>query len=232
MSLPQPPSLPGLEVAPFRGVSWDFEARQASSWPGHAVAGFDEAGRGCWAGPVVAAVVLFRGQGEWASVLNDSKKLDRPKRRRLFAELSISSSVIRGVGQASVREIDTLNILQASFLAMERAWASLEREAGPVCALIDGSLVPGFLKGIPARAVVKGDGSCPSIAAASILAKETRDCLMEEAEVLHPGYGFAVHKGYGTSVHQKALKTYGPCAMHRRTFKPVALLLGQKDGPG
>lgn len=214
-----------MEVAPFEGVCWEFEARQAASWPSHAIAGFDEAGRGCWAGPVVAAVVVFHERGQWTSLLNDSKKLDRARRRHLFELLSQSGGLCFGVGQASVEEIDVLNILEASFLAMERAWRALRREAAPVCALIDGSLIPAFLQGIPARAVVKGDGRCPSIAAASILAKETRDRLMEEAETRHPGYGFALHKGYGTAGHQEALKQHGPCALHRRSFKPIALLL-------
>ncbi len=199
------------------GLSWHFEHKALESGA-RVIAGIDEAGRGCLAGPVVAAACVFLKHETWPEGLNDSKKLSRAERRRLYAEISGADGVSWAVGQASVEEVDRVNILQATFLAMARALAGVGVAVD--MALIDGSQMPKLP--VKIHAIVKGDSQSPSIAAASILAKETRDRLMEEAEVQFPGYGFARHKGYGTAVHQKALERLGPCPIHRRSFAPVA----------
>ena len=182
------------------------------------IAGIDEAGRGCLAGPVVAAACVFLKHETWPEGLDDSKKLSRSQRQRLYEDITGSVGIRCAVGQASVEEVDRVNILQATFLAMGRA---LEGIGIPVdLALIDGSQMPKLP--VKIHGIVKGDSQSPSIAAASILAKETRDRLMEEAEAQFPGYGFARHKGYGTAAHQQALERLGPCPLHRRSFAPVA----------
>ena len=170
------------------------------------------------AGPVVAGACVFLTREGWPAGLDDSKKLSRERRRRLVEELTGGTAARWATGVATVEEIDRLNILQATFLAMRRALAALGTEAAT--ALVDGSQMPV----LPARvvAVVKGDGKSPSIAAASILAKETRDRMMEAAEEQYPGYEFGRHKGYGTARHLAALERLGPCALHRRSFAPVA----------
>ncbi len=184
------------------------------------VAGIDEAGRGPLAGPVVAgAVVLPRGDGI-PHGLNDSKKLSVRRREQLFEELMQCRGIIAAVGMASVEEIDSLNILKATHLAMKRAVLLLAKKAD-FC-LIDGLPVPNFP--VLHQAIVGGDSQSLSIAAASILAKVTRDRMMDEADQLYPVYGFSRNKGYGTKEHMEALRLYGPCPLHRRSFGPVAQL--------
>ncbi len=183
------------------------------------VAGVDEAGRGPLAGPVVAgAVVLDRARVP--DGLNDSKKLGLKARERLFGEIDEMAEV--GIGIASVEEIDALNILYASHLAMERAVAGLPR--GVNHALIDGNMVP---KGLvcPATALVKGDGRSLSIAAASIIAKVTRDRIMVDLAQQYPGYGWEKNAGYPTKAHKAALERLGVTPHHRRSFKPVHNML-------
>ncbi len=184
------------------------------------VAGIDEAGRGPLAGPVVAAaVILPRGYSQ--ELLDDSKKVSSKRRDLLYEELTRDSQVYWGVGFAEVGEIDELNILRATHVAMERAALALPVQ--PAFCLIDGLDVPGFP--LEAKGVVKGDGISLSIAAASIIAKVTRDRRMQELADEFPVYGFAKHKGYGTQIHMKALREYGPCREHRRSFAPVAKLI-------
>ncbi len=184
------------------------------------VAGIDEAGRGPLAGPVVAAaVILPRGYSQ--EFLNDSKKVSSKRRDLLYEELTCDSQVYWGVAFAEVGEIDELNILRATHVAMERAALALPVQ--PAFCLIDGLDVPGFP--LEAKGVVKGDGISLSIAAASIIAKVTRDRRMQELADEFPVYGFAKHKGYGTKIHMEALREYGPCREHRRSFAPVAKLI-------
>ena len=184
------------------------------------VAGIDEAGRGPLAGPVVAAaVILPRGYSQ--EFLDDSKKVSSKRRDLLYEELTRDSQVCWGVAFAEVDEIDELNILRATHVAMERA--ALALPVRPAFCLIDGLDVPGFP--LEAKGVVKGDGISLSIAAASIIAKVTRDRRMQELAEEFPVYGFAKHKGYGTQVHMEALREYGPCREHRRSFAPVAKLI-------
>ncbi|MCU7371446.1 ribonuclease HII [Paucibacter sp. O1-1] len=192
------------------GLSWDA--------PG-LVAGVDEAGRGPLAGPVVAAAVILdelhpiRG-------LADSKVLTEKKRERLFDEIR-AKALCCCIAEASVEEIDRLNILQATMLAMRRAVEGLRLK--PTKVLVDGNRLP-VLK-IPAEAIVKGDSKVQAISAASILAKVTRDRQCLAMHELHPEYGFAGHKGYPTADHLAALRAHGACAWHRRSFGPVRQLL-------
>ena len=176
------------------------------------IAGVDEAGRGPLAGPVCAAAVILPPNVEIPG-LNDSKKLTDKRRRELFPIIK-EQAVAYGIGLASHEEIDEINILQATYLAMERALAQLS--VRPELALIDGNRAKDF--GLPVETVVKGDSRSASIAAASILAKVTRDDLMLEAAVQYPEYQFDVHKGYGTKAHYAALTAHGPCPIHRMTF--------------
>lgn len=176
------------------------------------ICGVDEAGRGPLAGPVCAAAVILPEHLEIPG-LNDSKKLTDKKRRELFPIIK-EQAIAYGIGLASHQEIDEINILQATYLAMERALEQLRVK--PELALIDGNRAKDF--GIPVETVVKGDSLSASIAAASILAKVTRDDLMLELAREYPGYGFEVHKGYGTKAHYEALREKGPCAIHRMTF--------------
>jgi ribonuclease HII len=180
------------------------------------IAGVDEAGRGPLAGPVVAAAVILDPQRPITG-LRDSKLLSAPARDRLAAEIR-THALAWAVAQSDVAEIDTLNILQATLLAMRRAVDALS--IVPDEALIDGNHCPKLA--IRARAIVKGDRTVPAISAASILAKTARDALLVELDARYPGYGFAQHKGYGTAVHLAALERHGPCAAHRRSFAPVA----------
>lgn len=201
------------------GLSWSYETEALQA--GHVrIAGVDEAGRGCLAGPVVAAALVFPDQTGWPEGLNDSKKLNRKSRSRLYEELVILPGVVFSVGTASVEEIDRINILQAALLAMRRAVEGLA--LAPDFLLVDGNILPDKVR--PGRAVISGDALSPSIAAASVLAKETRDRMMEELDRKHPGYGFAQQKGYGTAAHLRALAALGPCPEHRRSFAPVAQL--------
>ena len=184
------------------------------------VAGVDEAGRGPLAGPVVAAAVILPC-GYSQDFLDDSKKVSSKRRDVLYEELTRDSQVYWGVAFAEVSEIDELNILRATHTAMERA--ALAPPVRPAFCLIDGLDVPGFP--LAAKGVVRGDGISLSIAAASIIAKVTRDRRMQELAEEFPVYGFAKHKGYGTQAHMEALREYGPCREHRRSFAPVAKLI-------
>ena len=187
------------------------------------IAGVDEAGRGPLAGPVVAAAFVFSAavadagyQGDLAR-LTDSKKLTETQREAFYARLTGLAGVAFGVGIASVEEIDRFNILQATYIAMRRAVHALP--SLPAHILVDGRPVPGL--SAPATAIVGGDALSLSIAAASVIAKVTRDRLMLELDRQHPQYGFASHKGYGTARHIQALLEHGPLPQHRRSFRPV-----------
>ena len=185
-----------------------------------AICGVDEAGRGPLAGPVCAAAVILPEHLQIPG-LNDSKKLSDKKRRDLFPIIK-EQAIAYGIAFATVEEIDEINILQATFLAMERAVAQLNGQAD--FALIDGNREPKL--DIESMAVVKGDSRSASIAAASILAKVTRDDYMEELASKYPQYGFEVHKGYGTKRHYQALEEFGMCPAHRRSF--LKKFYGQK----
>ena len=176
------------------------------------ICGVDEAGRGPLAGPVCAAAVILPDHLELPG-LNDSKKLSDKKRRELFPLIK-EQAIAYGIGLADEKEIDEINILQATFLAMERAIEQLEGKAD--LALIDGNRAKDF--GLPVKTVVKGDSLSASIAAASILAKVTRDDMMEAYAGEYPGYGFEIHKGYGTKAHYAALTEKGPSPIHRMSF--------------
>jgi len=183
------------------------------------VAGVDEAGRGPLAGPVVAAAVILPSRFNLPS-LNDSKQLTAGQRDVLYAHIQRQALAI-GVGMVSHEEIDRLNIRQASFEAMRRALAHLMIRPGHV--LVDGFAIPRLP--LPQTGVIRGDARSASIAAASIVAKVTRDCLMQWVDRCFPGYGFAQHKGYGTARHLESLGALGPSPVHRRTFAPVQALL-------
>lgn len=176
------------------------------------ICGVDEAGRGPLAGPVCAAAVILPANLEIPG-LTDSKKLTDKKRRELYPVI-MEQAIAYGIGFASEQEIDEINILQATFLAMQRAIDQLSVK--PDLALIDGNRKKDF--GVPAKTVVKGDSLSASIAAASILAKVTRDNLMLEQAETYPQYKFDIHKGYGTKAHYEALREFGPCPIHRMTF--------------
>ena len=186
--------------------------------PFQPVCGVDEAGRGPWAGPVVAGAAIL-DMATAPAGLNDSKALSAAKRDVLFNALQ---GQIIGVGIASVEEIDQLNILNATYLAMRRAVAALS--AAPAYALIDGNRIPPDLP-CPAEAVVKGDARSLSIAAASIVAKVTRDRIMSELALEFPGYGWERNAGYGVRAHAEALKRLGVTPHHRRSFKPIYKML-------
>jgi ribonuclease HII len=195
-----------------KSLDWDL--------PG-LMAGVDEAGRGPLAGPVFAAAVILDDllpiQG-----LADSKKLTPKKREHLY-EIIKAQALCFCVATASVEEIDQLNILQATLLAMQRAVKGLRLKPSKV--LVDGNRLP--VLDIRAEAIVKGDSTVPSISAASILAKVERDRWCVEVDAQFPNYGFLTHKGYGTQMHLRALQEHGPCVLHRRSFAPVAKLLGK-----
>lgn len=176
------------------------------------ICGVDEAGRGPLAGPVYAAAAILPRDLEIPG-LTDSKKLSDKKRRELFPIIK-EQAVAFGIGVASEKEIDEINILQATFLAMKRALEKLS--VRPDLALIDGNRETDF--GVPAKTVVKGDSLSASIAAASILAKVSRDDYMMELAQKYPQYGFDIHKGYGTKAHYQALREFGPSEVHRMTF--------------
>ena len=176
------------------------------------ICGVDEAGRGPLAGPVCAAAVILPANIEIPG-LNDSKKLSDKRRRELYPVI-MEQAIAYGIGFADHKEIDEINILQATFLAMERAIHSLNVK--PQLALVDGNRSKDF--GIPVKTVVHGDSFSASIAAASVLAKVARDDLMLKLAEEYPQYGFEVHKGYGTKAHYEALEKYGPCPVHRMTF--------------
>jgi ribonuclease HII len=191
------------------------QARLAWDVPG-LIAGVDEAGRGPLAGPVVAAAVILDDRAPIKG-LADSKALSPARRERLYDEIR-AKALCCSIALASVEEIDSLNILQATMLAMQRAVSGLRLAPNKV--LVDGNRLPPLK--VLAEAIVSGDALVPAISAASILAKVTRDNLLRELHTQHPDYGFDRHKGYGTAQHLKALATLGPLAEHRRSFAPVA----------
>lgn len=201
-----------------------FKAEQAPlAWdaPG-LVAGVDEAGRGPLAGPVVAAAVILDDHAPIKG-LADSKKLTALRREKLFDEIR-AKALCCSVALATVEEIDRLNILQATMLAMQRAVKGLRLK--PTKVLVDGNRLP--VLDVVAEAIVSGDALVPAISAASILAKVTRDRMLDELHQQHPGYGFDRHKGYGTAEHLRALRALGPLPEHRRTFAPVTQLLQER----
>ncbi len=183
------------------------------------IAGVDEAGRGPLAGPVVAAAVILDEKNPIRG-LADSKKLTALRREKLFDEIR-AKALCCSIAEASVEEIDRLNILQATMLAMRRAVEGLRLK--PAKVLIDGNRIP--VMDILAEAIVKGDSLIPAISAASILAKVSRDRWCAELDLAYPQYGFAGHKGYGTAEHLAALREHGACPQHRKTFSPVAQVL-------
>lgn len=221
-----PPSLPDP-----RHLAHTFVLEQALHSQGLRVGGVDEAGRGPLAGPVVAACVVLDPKDD-TSLYADSKALTAARREALFAHLHQSGAII-GVGQADAREIETINILQASLLAMRRAvlaCAASHPSQQPDFLLVDGKFTVPLPLG--QQALVKGESKSASIAAASIVAKVTRDRLMRQAHERFPQYGFDRHQGYPTKAHREALRRHGPCELHRRTFRGVAeLLTGQCEGP-
>lgn len=180
------------------------------------MAGVDEAGRGPLAGPVVAAAVILDDLHPIVG-LNDSKKLTAKRREKLFDEIK-AKALCFSIAQATVQEIDEINILQATLLAMKRAVEGLRLK--PMKVLVDGNRLPAI--DIRAEAIVQGDALVPAISAASILAKVHRDRLCEQMHAQYPQYGFDQHKGYGTAVHLAALQAHGPAECHRLTFAPVA----------
>jgi ribonuclease HII len=198
-----------------------FQFEHAAHARGEApVCGLDEAGRGPWAGPVVAAAVILDPQ-RIPPGLNDSKKLSPAQRERLFDEIMAVADV--GIALGDEARIDRDNILAASLWAMAKAASQLK--ARPRLALVDGNRAPALSFAV--QTIVGGDGLSLSIAAASIIAKVTRDRLMVKLDTQYPGYGFAAHKGYGTAAHLAALQALGPCPHHRKSFAPIAKLLAR-----
>ena len=190
------------------------------------IAGIDEAGRGPLAGPVAAAAVILPN-GFTCPGLDDSKKISAIKRERLYEKLTTDPSILWSVATADREEIDRFNILRATHLAMRRAAEALSPL--PDHCLIDGLPIKGFP--LPHDGIVKGDGLSLSIAAASIIAKVTRDRIMRLIDTEFPQFGFSKHQGYGTKMHLEALRIHGPCCQHRRSFQPVAqLTLSFGDG--
>ncbi len=186
---------------------------------GLTVCGVDEAGRGPWAGPVVAAAVILDPRHIPKGV-NDSKKLTEARREALFDP--IMASAIVGVGIISAARIDEINILKATYEAMRAAVSALSQI--PSFALIDGNRVPPLA--CPCETMIEGDGKSLSIAAASVIAKVTRDRIMHALDRQYPDYLFAAHKGYGTAAHTAALTRFGPCPEHRKSFAPIRIALG------
>lgn len=183
--------------------------------------GVDEAGRGPWSGPVVAACVCWKNLNiplKLQEQINDSKKLSHKKREELYEEIMSSEHALVGIGQASVEEIDRLNILQATFLAMQRALDSVKSEKEYV--LIDGNRIPPKLT-YPSQAVIKGDSISLSIASASIIAKVFRDRIMLKLSSEYPVYGWDKNAGYGTKEHIEALKKFGITPYHRKSYRPI-----------
>jgi ribonuclease HII len=177
------------------------------------IIGVDEAGCGALAGPVVAGAVLLPHDEKLFAELNDSKKLSKQKREELY-KLIKAEAVAWGVGQATVTEIESVNIRQATYLAMRRAVAEIPQAE---FVLVDAWQIPEL--SLPQKNIIKGDTKVFSIAAASIIAKVTRDWIMEEYAIRYPQYEFAKHKGYGTKVHREAISLHGACPIHRKTYK-------------
>lgn len=213
-------------------ANWLIEERAAQAAGYLCIAGIDEAGRGALAGPVVAACVVLPFE-QFPPGLNDSKQLNPEQREALYAPIiAIARGV--GVGIVNAGTVDRINILRATHQAMRMALKNLPYGLRPDLALIDGLPVIPFP--LTQWALIKGDGRSASIAAASIIAKVTRDRLMTRYALEFPAYGFEAHKGYGAPTHLRALQEHGPCALHRRTFRPVAVLIepqtpAQKDEP-
>ncbi len=205
------------------GPTDEFEA-EARRCGFRRIAGLDEAGRGPLAGPVVASAVVLPARCRLAGV-DDSKQLSEREREWCYDTI-MARAVAVGIGSAAADEIDRLNILEATRLAMQRAVAALSPP--PDLLLIDAVALPGLA--MPFRSIIKGDALSLSIAAASIIAKVTRDRLMAEYDRIYPQYQFLAHKGYGTEGHVKALAEHGPCPIHRRTFAPVAARIRQGRG--
>ncbi|CAB1249155.1 ribonuclease HII, degrades RNA of DNA-RNA hybrids [Ruminococcaceae bacterium BL-4] len=203
---------------------WLFYEKEALNEGFQQICGIDEVGRGPLAGPVFASAVILP-VGCVIPGVNDSKKLSPKKREELFAVIK-TKAVGWAVGFATEQEIDEINILQATFLAMRRAVEALPTK--PDLALVDGNRTPFLGDGINVRTIIKGDGSSESIAAASIMAKVSRDHLMIKLDELYPEYGFARNKGYGTAEHVKALLQYGPSPIHRTSF--LKKILGESNG--
>jgi len=201
----------------------DFE-RAARLKGYHAVAGIDEAGRGCCAGPVVAAAVFFTDPARIPADVNDSKQLTPLKRMAIREKLLADPSVRWATGIVPPDEIDRINILQATWKAMKLA---LQGVAGADYALVDGNPVKGLH--LPSESIVKGDARSASIAAASIIAKTTRDLIMDEAAKQYPDYAFEVHKGYCTALHTALIRKFGPCPVHRLTFEPVRSIVNPPE---
>ena len=202
-------------------LSPDFELERAALACGTVpVCGVDEAGRGPWAGPVVAAAVIL-DPANLPPGIDDSKKLSEARREALFPLIMAVADV--GIGIAGPERIDRDNILAATLWAMGEAVRGLTNS--PALALVDGNRAPKLACAV--RTVISGDALSLSIAAASIVAKVTRDRMMAELEAEFPGYGFARHKGYGTAQHQAALRELGPCPQHRKSFAPIAALLAR-----
>jgi len=189
------------------------------------VAGVDEAGRGCCAGPVCAAAVVFTDLARIPAGVNDSKQLTHKQRMELREAILAEPSALTAVAMIDQDEIDRTDILRATWLAMRNAVLGLPRPADFV--LVDGNPVKGLP--VPSENIVKGDAKSASIAAASILAKTSRDLFMLEAAKLYPQYQFEVHKGYCTKLHTDLIRKYGPCPLHRKTFEPVRSILNPPD---
>lgn len=189
------------------------------------IAGVDEAGRGCCAGPVCAAAVIFTDRSRIPAGVNDSKQLTHKQRMELREAILAEPSALTSVAMVDQDEIDRTDILRATWLAMRRAVLGLPRPADFV--LVDGNPVQGLP--VPSENIVKGDAKSASIAAASILAKTSRDLFMMEAAKQYPQYKFEVHKGYCTRLHTDLIRKYGPCPLHRKTFEPVRSILNPPD---
>ena len=188
------------------------------------VAGVDEAGRGCMAGPVVAAAVIFTDPERIPADIHDSKQMTAPARMKTREKLLSEPSVLWAVGEVQAEEIDRINILQATWKAMRLAVSQLKQTQ---FILVDGNPVKGF--SLPSESIVGGDAKSLSIGAASILAKTHRDLLMEKYAEQYPQYGFELHKGYCTARHMEAVRKYGPCPIHRLTYAPIQAVLNPPD---
>ena len=209
--------LPGNSELLVHELKWDGEFSF--------IAGVDEAGRGCCAGPVCAAAVIFTDRARIPAGVNDSKQLTHKQRMELREAILSEPSALTAVAMVDQDEIDRTDILRATWLAMRRAVLALPRPADFV--LVDGNPVQGLP--VPSENIVKGDAKSASIAAASILAKTSRDLFMMEAAKQYPQYQFEVHKGYCTKLHTDLIRKYGPCPLHRKTFEPVRSILNPPD---
>ena len=209
--------LPGNSELLVHELKWDGEFSF--------IAGVDEAGRGCCAGPVCAAAVIFTDRSRIPAGVNDSKQLTHKQRMELREAILAEPSALTAVAMVDQDEIDRTDILRATWLAMRRAVLGLPRPADFV--LVDGNPVQGLP--VPSENIVKGDAKSASIAAASILAKTSRDLFMMEAAKQYPQYKCEVHKGYCTKLHTDLIRKYGPCPLHRKTFEPVRSILNPPD---